>query len=31
VVQVEGRTYPVDVLYEPPAEDADLADAVAAP
>jgi ATP-dependent helicase HrpA len=27
--QVEGRTFPVDVLYEPPAEDADLADAVA--
>ncbi len=29
VIQVEGRTYPVEVLYEPPAEDADLADAVA--
>jgi ATP-dependent helicase HrpA len=25
VVQVEGRTFPVDVLYEPPAEDDDLA------
>ncbi len=30
VIEVEGRTYPVDVLYEPPAEDADLSDAVAA-
>lgn len=29
VVQVEGRTYPVDVLYEPPDPDLDLADAVA--
>ena len=29
VVQVEGRTYPVDVLYEPPRDDADLAEAVA--
>ncbi len=29
VIEVEGRTYPVDVLYEPPSEDADLADAVA--
>lgn len=29
VIQVEGRTYPVDVLYEPPPEDADLAEAVA--
>jgi ATP-dependent helicase HrpA len=29
VVQVEGRTYPVDVLYEPPAEDDDLPAAVA--
>lgn len=29
VVQVEGRTFPVEVLYEPPAEDVDLADAVA--
>ncbi len=29
VLQVEGRTYPVDVLYEAPAEDVDLADAVA--
>jgi ATP-dependent helicase HrpA len=30
VIQVEGRTFPVDVLYEPPAEDVDLAEAVAA-
>ena len=30
VLQVEGRTFPVEVLYEPPAEDLDLADAVAA-
>lgn len=30
VVQVEGRTYPVEVLYEPAAEEDDLADAVAA-
>ena len=29
VIQVEGRTYPVDVLYEPPRDDADLAEAVA--
>jgi ATP-dependent helicase HrpA len=29
VVQVEGRTYPVDVLYAPPAPELDLADAVA--
>jgi ATP-dependent helicase HrpA len=29
VVEVEGRTYPVDVLYEPPASDVDLPDAVA--
>jgi ATP-dependent helicase HrpA len=29
VIQVEGRTYPVEVLYEPPAEDLDLPDAVA--
>ena len=29
VVAVEGRTFPVDVLYEPPPEDADLAEAVA--
>jgi ATP-dependent helicase HrpA len=29
VIQVEGRTYPVDVLYQPPADDIDLADAVA--
>jgi ATP-dependent helicase HrpA len=29
VIQVEGRTYPVEVLYEPPAEELDLADAVA--
>lgn len=29
VIAVEGRTFPVDVLYQPPADDADLADAVA--
>lgn len=29
VIQVEGRTYPVEVLYEPPAQELDLADAVA--
>lgn len=29
VIEVEGRTYPVDVLYEPPVEELDLADAVA--
>ena len=29
VIQVEGRTFPVEVLYEPPAEDVDLPDAVA--
>ena len=29
VIEVEGRTYPVEVLYEPPEEDADLAEAVA--
>ena len=29
VIQVEGRTYPVDVLYEPPSDDADLPEAVA--
>jgi ATP-dependent helicase HrpA len=29
VVQVEGRTFPVEVLYEPPAEELDMADAVA--
>lgn len=29
VVEVEGRTFPVDVLYEPPSRDLDLADAVA--
>ena len=29
VIQVEGRTYPVDVLYEPPPDDADLPEAVA--
>jgi ATP-dependent helicase HrpA len=29
VVQVEGRTFPVDVLYEPPPDDADLPEAVA--
>jgi len=30
VVEVEGRTFPVDVLYEPPNDDADVAEAVAA-
>ncbi len=29
VIQVEGRTYPVDVLYEPPNDDDDFAEAVA--
>jgi ATP-dependent helicase HrpA len=29
VIEVEGRTFPVEVLYEPPAEDTDLPDAVA--
>ena len=29
VVEVEGRTYPVEVLYEPPADDLDLPEAVA--
>ena len=29
VIEVEGRTFPVDVLYEPPADDADLVEAVA--
>jgi ATP-dependent helicase HrpA len=29
VVEVEGRTYPVDVLYEPPPGDVDLPEAVA--
>jgi ATP-dependent helicase HrpA len=29
IILVEGRTYPVDVLYEPPPEDVDLPDAVA--
>lgn len=29
VVQVEGRNYPVDVLYEPPANELDLSEAVA--
>ena len=29
VIQVEGRTYPVEVLYEPPEAELDLADAVA--
>jgi ATP-dependent helicase HrpA len=29
VIQVEGRTFPVDVLYEPPNEDDDLPAAVA--
>jgi ATP-dependent helicase HrpA len=28
VIEVEGRTYSVDVLYEPPDEDADLPEAV---
>ena len=29
VIQVEGRTYPVEVLYEPPNDDVDMPDAVA--
>ncbi len=29
VIQVEGRTFPVEVLYEPPTDDVDLAEAVA--
>jgi ATP-dependent helicase HrpA len=29
VIEVQGRTYPVDVLYEPPEKDTDLPDAVA--
>ena len=29
VIEVQGRTYPVDVLYEPPARDIDLPEAVA--
>jgi ATP-dependent helicase HrpA len=29
VIQVEGRTFPVEVLYEPPADDVDLPEAVA--
>lgn len=29
IIEVEGRTYPVDVLYEPPPDDLDTADAVA--
>lgn len=29
VIQVEGRTFPVEVLYEPPDADADLPEAVA--
>jgi ATP-dependent helicase HrpA len=29
VIQVQGRTYPVDVLYEPPASDLELPEAVA--
>jgi ATP-dependent helicase HrpA len=29
VIEVEGRTFPVDVLYQPPSEDTDQADAVA--
>jgi ATP-dependent helicase HrpA len=30
IIEVEGRTYPVEVLYEPPPEDSDLPEAVAA-
>lgn len=30
IIQVEGRTYPVEVLYEPPNQEDDLAEAVAA-
>jgi ATP-dependent helicase HrpA len=30
VIQVEGRTFPVEVLYEPPADELDLPEAVAA-
>ncbi len=29
VIEVSGRTHPVEVVYHPPAEDTDLADAVA--
>ena len=29
VIEVEGRTFPVDVLYEPPAREVDLPEAVA--
>lgn len=29
VIEVEGRTFPVEVLYEPPRDEADLAEAVA--
>ncbi len=29
VIEVEGRTFPVEVLYEPPPADVDVADAVA--
>src|SRR6187431_1217741 len=29
VIEVEGRTYPVEVLYEPPRDDVDMAEAVA--
>jgi ATP-dependent helicase HrpA len=29
IVSVEGRTYPVDVLYEPPPDDVDMPEAVA--
>lgn len=29
VIEVEGRTFPVDVLYAPPRDEADLAEAVA--
>ena len=28
-MQVEGRTYPVEVLYEPPPEDVEAAEAIA--
>ncbi len=29
VIEVEGRTYPVDVIHQPPPDDVDMADAVA--
>jgi ATP-dependent helicase HrpA len=29
IISVEGRTYPVDVLYEPPPDDVDMAESVA--